>query len=550
MLEQLYISNYALIPEARISFKSGFTAITGESGAGKSLMIEALGLVGGDRADFSSIRRGESKSIVEAMFSSLPEHVSNYLENGGLDSFENLILRRELTSSGRSRAFVNDSPVSLNVLKELSEQLFQIHGQHENLAVKSSEFQFEQLDAYSGLRAEFKAYSSAYNQFQEDKNRLESLREASQQVRKDQDYFEFQLDELSALKLDENEFVELEEEFKKLDNVEVLLTATNGAKELLFDDESAVERIRNATKLLNSVSCISKDIEALAERLNSVFIELSDAEDEFDRAIDSLNHDPERKEVLRQKIDEMNRLLSKHGVSDIAGLIEIKSEYELKLSSIESFDQELNDLEKRCTKSEKLAMDLANRLSEYRNSRAVQFQSKVNARLVDLGMPKAAFAVELGKAEELTKTGIDTIEMLFNANDSVDLKRIGDVASGGEIARLMLSLKGVQSSLESDLTMIFDEIDTGVSGEVAKRIGSLMRELSSSAQIISITHSPGVAAKGNQHLKIFKHELNGVVISDFKQLSEDERISELASMFSGNEINDASIESARSLRNQ
>lgn len=548
MIKELYIQNYALIAEARLSFGNGFISVTGESGAGKTLMLGALNLISGVRADFDVIRKGEEKTVVEAVFEPCSDELIFVIKENSLDAFEQVIIRRELTRAGRSRAFVNDSPVSLSLLKEVTDILFQVHGQHENLIINKSKFQFNQVDGYADQLPILREFQELYKKYQSYKREYNSLIDATIQVRKDQDYFQFQFDELNQLDLNDAQYLSFEEEYNLLEHAEEIIETLTTAQDVLFTDSGVDEQLDQVRRLFASISTYTNGIKNVAERFESIHIELSDLEKDIDQIKDSVDADPKRKRILEERLDELNKQYIKHSVSNIDELKLVLQDYTLKLASIDSFGEELERLEGLTEESKNAAKLLALSLANGRREALEGFTDEVNGLLKELGMPKAEFRVQLKSMEEMNSFGIDEIEMLFNANDSTDLKPISDVASGGEVSRIMLSLKAIHSDKNLNQSMVFDEIDTGVSGEVAKRMGKLMKQLSNNGQIIAITHSPGVAAQGNDHVKIFKEEQDGHVVSMFKTLSEEERILELAAMYSGNHITDAAIESARLLR--
>jgi DNA repair protein RecN (Recombination protein N) len=548
LLKELYIQNYALIAETRLNLVDGFISVTGESGAGKTLMLGALNLISGARADFDVISRGEDKTVVEASFVSSSPELPILLEENSLDVYEQVIIRRELTRAGRSRAFVNDSPVSLSFLREVSEHLFQIHGQHENQIISKSRFQFEQIDGFVNLQLELKEFQIAYKNHLSYKHEYESLLEAAAQVKKDLDYFQFQFDELMAIGLEDSQISTIENDYNLLEHSEEILESLKNARNGLYGDSGSHAQIDQVKKVLSSIDTYSPEIKSVADRIESIHIELSDLEKDIERIADSVDVDPQKKRLLEEKLDELNKQYAKHSVSNIEELKLVLADYELKLSSIDSFGEELERLQDLTSTTEKQVRKLALSLSEARSEGLQRFNKTVNNLLEGLGMPKAHLKLELRRKDSLNQFGIDEIEILFNANDAQFLKPISDVASGGEISRLMLALKAIHSENNLNLSMIFDEIDTGVSGEVAKRMGKLMRQLSANGQIIAITHSPGVAAQGIDHIKIYKEEQGDQVVSKFVTLSEEERLIELATMFSGNQITKAALESARSLR--
>lgn len=526
----------------------GFISVTGESGAGKTLMLGALNLISGARADYDVIRRGEDKTVVEASFLASSSELPIILEQNSLDVYEQVIIRRELTRAGRSRAFVNDSPVSLSLLREVSEHLFQIHGQHENQIISKSRFQFEQIDGFVNQQLELKEFQIAYKKHLSYEHEYESLLEAAIQVKKDLDYFQFQFDDLMALGLEDSQILTIEKDYNLLEHSEEILESLKNARNSLYGDSGSHAQIDQVRRVLSSIDTYSPEIKSVAYRIDSIHIELSDLEKDIERIADSVDADPQKKRLLEEKLDELNKQYAKHSVSNIEELKLVLADYQLKLSSIDSFGEELERLQDLTRTTEKQVRKLASSLSEARSEGLQKFNKTVNNLLEGLGMPKAHLKIGLKKTDSLNQFGNDEIEVLFNANDAQYLKPISDVASGGEISRLMLAMKAIHSENNLNLTMIFDEIDTGVSGEVAKRMGKLMRQLSANGQIIAITHSPGVAAQGIDHIKIYKEEQGGQVVSKFVTLSEEERVIELATMFSGNKITEAALESARSLR--
>lgn len=548
MVQKLIISNYALIEHTEVQFEKGFTVITGETGAGKSIMLEALGLVLGARANFSSIRKGEEKCAVEAWFDYNKSKIDPVLDREGLDKMEDLILRRELTISGRSRAFVNDSPVTAAVLKEIANLLVDLHGQQENLSLHTPSYQTRQLDLFAGNLAIADSFKQKFNEYKKAQKELDTLKEAASQVRKDEDYFKFQYDELSEVNMDMDAYSDLGTELNELEHAEDIQRALSAVINSLSGEESsAVSILRYAANELRSVSRFSKDLAELHERLNSTLIEIEDIETEAEKRESSIEYNPNRLEEVRDKLDLYSKLFHKHGVSDIEALAAVKADYESKLQGIESYEDQLVEWELKSAKALKLALEDAQKLTEKRKKSIPDFEKQLLAQVHQLGMPKAHFKIELKTVESLSSLGNTEVKMLFNANSKDDLAPITEVASGGEVSRLMLGLKSILSQADETATMIFDEIDTGVSGEVAKRIGALMKDIGSNTQIIAVTHLPGVAAKGHHHFKIAKAEKNGKVVSGLIALTKQQRVEELAAMFTGDRLTDASLESARLL---
>lgn len=548
MLKHLHITNYALIARTEVSFEKGFTVITGETGAGKSILLEALGLVLGSRANFNSIRKGEEKCFIEASFDYNDPLVDSFLKNNSLDLWDELILRREITRSGRSRGFINDTPVSISVLKEISIFLVDLHGQQENISLQTPSYQLKQLDAFAQNSDLFNAYNQSFHVLKSIDKQLSQLKDAAAQVRKDQDYFSFQYEELNSIELNVEEFEGLTNELGELEHAEDIQRSLMIAQEAIDGDHnSALSAARTALSELRSVQSYSTKLLELFERLNSSLIELEDVIAECNRVQQSVECNPQRLEQVRERLDLYHKLLHKHSVDTVTELIEIKEEYRIKLDGIASYDTELEELEDKLELAKKEAHQNAEVLSNSRRSVLPQFEAGLIGRVRQLGMSKATVNVLLGESDDLSASGKDTIDMLFDANGSKSLVPLRESASGGEVSRLMLALKSILAANDKTPTLIFDEIDTGVSGEVAKQIGSLMKTISNTTQILAVTHLPGVAAKGENHFKIQKKEEKEVVFSRLEQLNEDERIKEIAAMFSGHKLTDAALESARNL---
>lgn len=548
MLQKLAITNYALIAHTELELSHGYTVITGETGSGKSIMLEALALVLGSRANFNGIRKGEEKCIVEATFTSQKPILKAIIEREGLDWWSEIVLRRELTSAGRSRAFVNDSPVTMAVLKEIADYLVDMHGQQESVALHKTAFQTRQLDLFAGNQNLVDQYINAYSNYKSLLHRKAELEEQAVKIRKDEDYFRFQLDELATIDLDNEAYKALEVELNELEHVEEIQRAIVSAKLSIADSESnALSAIRHAINDLKAVRKYSSDLAELHDRLQSASIELEDVNSELERRDGAVEFNQNRLDNLRDRLDLYSKLFHKHNVSSIENLAIVKSEYTEKLKGIESIDENLSEIELELIQQHNNALELANSITEKRLQAISSFESELLKQVHQLGMPKAHFKIELSRNTALNSNGNSEVKMLFNANTSADLQPITEVASGGEISRLMLGLKSILSQVNDAPTMIFDEIDTGVSGEVAKRIGNLMRLISRNTQIIAVTHLPGVAAKGQTHFKIVKSETNNKPVSTLSLLNEDERIKELATMFSGDKLTQASLESARLL---
>ncbi|NQV53912.1 MAG: DNA repair protein RecN [Flavobacteriales bacterium] len=551
MLKQLEITNYALIRHTSVSMEHGFTVITGETGAGKSILLEALGLVLGSRANFNAIRKGEEKCVIEARFEYKNESLDAVLHREALDVLSDVILRRELTSSGRSRAFVNDSPVNISVLKEISGSLVDMHGQQENLSLQTPSYQVRQLDLFSRNQKTFEAFSDAFKTFRSLDRQLNQLRDAAAQVRKDEDYFQFQFEELIAVELDPEVFHGLENELSALEHAEDIqrsLAIADAALDGGGDGgESALSILRKVVSELRAIEGFTDPLKELSERIVSAVIELEDLQGECTRIANAVEYNPERLEVVRDQIDQMQRLLHKHGVQSVDALKEVREEYQIKLDGIASYEDELADLEEKVSAASIALNERAKALSESRKSAVELYVKRLMEQVRKLGMEKATIDVRLVPLETTGQLGNESVEMWFDANGDKHLVPLKDSASGGEVSRLMLALKSILAENDRTPTLIFDEIDTGVSGEIAKQIGVLMRSISAHTQIIAVTHLPGVAAKGEHHLQIAKREADGQVLSGLRVLEKMERIQEIAGMFSGNALNQASLESARNL---
>jgi DNA repair protein RecN (Recombination protein N) len=548
MLKQLEISNYALIRHTAVSFEAGFTVITGETGAGKSILLEALGLVLGSRANFNAIRRGEEKCVIEATFAYANEALKTYLQKEGLDVLSDLILRRELTASGRSRAFVNDSPVNITVLRDVAAFLVDLHGQQENLSLQTPAYQVRQLDLFARNQQTLAQYTEAYKSFKSTEKQLQQLREAAAQVRKDEDYFKFQYDELVDLKLDEEHFAGLDDELNTLEHAEEIQRALGAADGMLDGEEgTALSLLRKIRSELRSVERYSEPIREALERLDSSMIELEDLRSECARLASSIEWNPSRVDQVREEMDRLQHVLHKHGATDVKALAEIREEYRIKLDGIASYDDEMAQLETKFAQQERALQEAAKALTTTRETARDIYIRRLTEQVRKLGMPKAEIEVKLLPLQQFSSTGAETVEMAFDANGGKHLVSLKDSASGGEVSRLMLALKSILAENDQTPTLIFDEIDTGVSGEIAKQIGVLMQQISAYTQIIAVTHLPGVAAKGMHHYRIAKREDDGQVISELHALHAEERVEEIATMFSGKDLSEASRESARNL---
>jgi DNA repair protein RecN (Recombination protein N) len=531
-----------------VIFEEGFTVITGETGAGKSILLEALGLVLGSRANFNAIRKGEEKSVVEAVFSYKDSWIDERLRKEGLDILDDLLIRRELTRTGRSRAFINDSPVALNVLNEITMRLVDMHGQQENLALQSAGYQLEQLDLFVKNKNLLEELRVIYHEYKTKSHELLLIREEAAQLRKDQDYFAFQLNEIEVLNPTAEDFQGLITERDTLAHAEEITRSLNDVSGMLSSDHSGIiSSLQSAVQRLRSLQQYNSVLQELYARLESSKIELDDVLHEVERFLQGIDSNPTRLEFISERLDDYQRLMHKHNASTIDDLLNVKAEYSLKLEGINHFDEEINTLEKRIKALSESMDSIADQLHSKRESGVEAFGLALTEQVRKLGMPKAQIVMDLQRTNEINETGIDRLQIAFDANGNNHLVPLKESASGGEVARLMLGLKSIIAANDETPTLIFDEVDTGVSGEVAKQIGGLMRAISLNSQIIAVTHLPGVAARGHHHLKIKKHDDENGVFSELHVLTEQQRIEEIASMFSGAQLNDASLESAKSL---
>lgn len=548
MLKSLSIKNYALIDEARIEFGPGFTVITGETGAGKSIMLGALGLVLGQRSDVSVIGDKENKCVIEAAFDISNYGLQSLFRNEDVDFDEEALLRREILPSGKSRAFVNDTPVNLNFLKLLSDRLIDVHSQHQNLLLGDNYFQLNVVDTVASNLSERENYTETYNNYKRLTKEKKKLEEMNARQREDKDYWEFQFKQLDDANLREGEQAELEKEMEQLIHVEEIKTALSHASQYLYESEQPmVQELFHLVEEFRKVASFLQGGVDLLNRLESSYIELKDiAEEITDRGTD-VEFDPARQEVVRERLDLIYSLQQKHHVDSVEALIEIKADLADRLEKLASFDEELARLDKQI--GEALG-ELENRskvLTKTRENVFRQIEQTVQSQLRELGMPNARFAVINNRVKEYGPNGQDNVSFLFSANKSGELTDIPKVASGGEISRVMLCVKSLLSSAKGLPTIIFDEIDSGVSGEIADRMGRIMQEMGRNIQVISITHLPQIAGKGNYHFKVFKTETDHQTISSVKLLSKDERLAEIAGMLSGASVTDAALENARAL---
>jgi len=549
MLQQLYIKNFTLIDELDIQLHPGFSVITGETGAGKSIILGAIGLLLGQRADSKSIKQGADRCVIEAHFDLSRYDMKSFFDENDIEyDDKDTIIRRELTATGKSRAFINDTPVALSMLKELGDQLMDIHSQHQNLLLNKQDFQLNVVDILAQDTKEVAAYQKVFDQYQQQKKALEALREEIERNRQNVDFLQFQFDELSESKLTKGEQEELEQQSDTMSHAEDIKTALYETDNALNGDETGVvDMIRKATNALGSISQVLPDSEELVGRLDSCRIELKDIADEVGRMLNHTDFDPEELDAINNRLDRLYELEKKYHVKTVEELISLRDQLRQQLNNIENSDEAVAEKEKEVERLHTICQEHANKVTKQRQAIAKQMKSQMAGRLEALGMPHARFEVSI-TTTELGRNGQDNVSFLFSANTSTPLQSVAQVASGGEIARVMLSLKAMISGAVKLPTIIFDEIDTGVSGKIAEKMAQIMQEMGQTErQVISITHLPQIAALGSHHYKVSKEETPQGTISQMKELTPEERINEIAQMLSGSNISKAAIDNAKQL---
>ncbi len=548
MLSHLSIQNYALIRHLEIDFKDGLTVITGETGAGKSILLGALNLILGNRADTQVLFDKSRKCIVEGVF-----HIGNYnlqtfFGENDLDYEDHSTIRREIGINGKSRAFINDTPVTITVLKELGEKLIDIHSQNNTVTLSDTSFQIAVVDSYSGISEIVKDYKIRFLLYYHLKNELDQLIEAEIKSKSEQDYFQFLVNELEASNLKPSEQPELEQERDILNHAEDIKSALYSAIEILNgSDSNVLDRISAVRNSLNQISKYREDIKTIGDRIDSSYIELNDIVNEIRKVESVINYDPDRIRLINERLDLIYQLQNKHRVQTVEDLLNIKSEFSKKLSDIASLQHQIEAVQKEVHSMELEITEKANAISEKRQGVFQPINSEIESSLVHLGMPYARFQILHKLMDNPGKDGIDTIKFLFNANRGGDLQEIAKVASGGEFSRLMLAIKSLISQRNLLPTVIFDEIDMGVSGAVADMVGNILVKLSSSMQVLAITHLPQIAGKGDSHYFVYKVVEDESTKTEIQLLQNDERVLEIAKMLSGQEITPSSVESAKHL---
>ena len=549
MLKQLYIKNFTLIDELDITFQQGFSVITGETGAGKSIILGALHLLLGTRADSKQIKNGSSKCVVEAHFDLSHYGLETFFDEFGIDYDANdCIIRREVNDNGKSRAFVNDTPVALTTMRELGEQLIDIHSQHQNLLLQKEDFQLNVVDIIADNAQLRQSYLQAYNEYHKATKRFNDFQEASQKSKENEEFLRFQFSELDKAKLVAGEDEELEQQSRTLSHVEDIKSALYDASSALSsEDGGCVEKTKNASSRLHDITEVFPEIKDVDERLSSAYIELKDIAQEIERKLEDVDFDPRQLDEINSRLDLIYALEQKFHASSVDELINEYKRLQDELASINGGDEQLEQLQQEMQEKYDVAMKLARKLSDARKKAAQKVEEGLKQRLVPLGIPNVKFKIEF-KERDCSPSGIDKVSFLFSANSSTALQPVSQVASGGEISRVMLSLKAMISGAVKLPTIIFDEIDTGVSGRVAEKMAQIMKEMGDNhRQVLSITHLPQIAAIGATHYKVSKEETAQGTISHMQMLTEQERIEEIAQMLSGSDISEAAIANAKTL---
>lgn len=552
MLQSIHIQNYALIELLDIDFHAGFSVITGETGAGKSIILGAIGLLVGQRADTKAIKAGANKCIVEARFNISSYQLESFFEEHDLEFEEGeCILRRELYASGKSRAFINDTPASLAQMKELGEKLIDVHSQHQNLLLNHEDFQLNVLDILAHDDLDLQTYRELYAAYKKVSHELSDIQKQAEKNRQDEDYIRFQLEQLEAANLQSGEQEMLEQEGETLSHAEEIKSSIYKIDQLLSSDDTTMLSVaKDCMHTLQSISRVYSPAQEWIERLNSCYIELKDLAHEISNAGEEVEFNPTRLEFVNERLNLIYSLQQKHRVSSVEELIHITNDYRNQLDTITSYDSRIQELQKQKDALYNKVLAQASALTKLRTKAAKEIEQQMQAYLIPLGMPNVRFAVELITKKEPDTKGMNGVNFLFSANKNGVLQNVATIASGGEIARVMLSLKAMIASAVKLPTIIFDEIDTGVSGSIAEKMALIMQEMGrADRQVISITHLPQIAAKGTTHYKVYKEDTDTGTNSHIRQLNQEERIHEIANMLSGATLTEAALNNAKALLN-
>ena len=549
MLKQLYIKNFTLIDELNISLYPGFSVITGETGAGKSIILGAIGLLLGNRADSKAIKAGRDRCVIEAHFDLSRYDMQKFFDDNDIDyDADDTIIRRELTAAGKSRAFINDTPVPLTRMRELGEQLVDIHSQHQNLLLQKEDFQLNVVDIIAQDADQLKVYQKEYYAYRKAKELLEELKAEIAKNRENEEFMRFQHKELDDANLQEGELEQLEQEAETLSHSEDIKTALYEADSALSgENDSILDKLKNATHHLENICDVYPSMADVAGRMQSSYIELKDIAQEISSSVDHVEFDPNRLDAINTRLDKLYTLQQKFHVETVTELIATRDRIAEQLSHIDNGDEDIEEKEKEVAALLVKAEKQAALLTSIRQKSAKAIEKEMKGRLIPLGIPNVRFEIAFAE-KPLSGNGADKVSFLFSANKSTQLQPVSQVASGGEIARVMLSLKAMISGAVKLPTIIFDEIDTGVSGKIAEKMADIMEEMGlQNRQVLSITHLPQIAAKGSHHYKVLKEETENGTISHMKELNNQERIEEIAQMLSGSDITQAALANAKEL---
>lgn len=553
MIQRLFIRNYALIDSLEIDFRPGFTVLTGETGAGKSIILGALSLILGQRADSKAIKDAAQKTVIEGTFDVSAYEMRSFFEENDLDYEPSgiCILRRELSPAGKSRAFVNDTPVSLTVLKELGEQLIDIHSQHQNLLLGDNRFQLRMIDIWAGDESLLSQYRTEYKRYCDLRDSLDRLRRASEENRKEEDYLRFQYDQLCEARLQPGEQSLLEDEQEMLTHAGEIKNALYSVAQYLGGDEGgALLQMKECQSVLRSLLRIYPAVEPLSERIESAYIEMKDILGEIEDRQETVSVDPIRLQEVESRLDLIYGLQQKHHVSTIDELLSLQADLQQRLEAIDHSDEQITELRRKLSEQEKSLHTLAERLSAARHEASVGFTEKLIERARPLGMPHLRFEVEWKSKEGFDADGTESVRYLFSANKNRPMESVADIASGGEISRLMLTIKSLAADAAALPTIIFDEIDTGVSGEIADKMGEIMAGMAHYMQVVAITHLPQVASRGEYHYRIYKNDEGETTQTCIEPLDDTRRAEEIARMLSGTQLTEAALKNARELLNR
>lgn len=550
MLASLSIKNFALIENLNVDFTDGLVIITGETGAGKSILLGGLSLILGKRADVSSVKDASKKCIIEATFNISNYNLKDFFSKEELDYESETIVRREILPSGKSRAFINDSPVNLQVLTQLGERLIDIHSQHQTLEITNDTFQFQVIDALANTNSELISYSKSLKVYKSTIKDLEALELKKAEAIKEQDYNEFLLKELQDITLVSGELETLEKEYETLSNVEDIKAELSLSEQLLNDEQVGIIQTLTTLKIsLNKLRTIASTYEDLYNRVESTHIEIDDIFSEISEIAEQLEDNPTRLEEVDNRLKSINNLMTKHASSSIEELLEIQTKLESKVAVVFNIDSETKALNEQIESYKIKLNDLAQKIHTKRQKAIPSLVSQLENILEELGMPHAQFKVELNKQEAFLSNGKDELSFLFSANKGGTFNTLKKAASGGELSRIMLAIKSVLAKYVKLPSIMFDEIDTGVSGEISNKMAAIMKNMSSSMQVFTITHLPQIAAKGDAHYKVFKKEVEGVTVTEIEKLNWNDRIVEIAQMLGGKQISNSALEHAKQLLN-